>query len=94
MKYLSKFILLIIISTTIVYFSSCEKEPPSSINQDRIFTIYELYYNANADITYARATFKYGNSAGSLMQLNDGSVSFGVEGQNTSDYLLFKETLK
>jgi hypothetical protein len=68
---------VIIIASLIYIFSSCESEDSSFVNQDRIYTSYELFYNANTDMTYARATFKFGNSAGTLLDLSEGSyVSF------------------
>ncbi|MCB0569117.1 MAG: hypothetical protein KDC66_05115 [Phaeodactylibacter sp.] len=52
---------------------SCNRELSSSVNQDRIFTVYELFYNANEDKTYARATFHFSNELGTKLELADPS---------------------
>lgn len=56
---------------------SCESESSSSVDQSRIFTGYELFYNQNTDKTYARAQFRFGNALGTTLELGDPStVSF------------------
>ncbi len=58
----------------------CQTEISADVNQDRIHTSYELYYNQNEDVTYAWARFRFGNALGTLLELSDPStVSF--EGQ-------------
>ncbi|MCB0596209.1 MAG: hypothetical protein H6557_13150 [Lewinellaceae bacterium] len=58
-------------------FFSCNSESSDSVNQDRIFTVYELFYNANEDKTYARATFYFSNELGTRLELaGDSKVSF------------------
>lgn len=52
---------------------SCESEDSSSVDQDRIFTGYELFYNQNTDKTYARAQFRFGNAVGTTLELAEGS---------------------
>jgi hypothetical protein len=49
----------------------CGGEDSSVVRQDRIFTQYWLYYDANTDVTYARATFRLGNALGTLLELTD-----------------------
>lgn len=67
---------------------SCNREDSSSVDQDKIFTEYELFYNANEDITYARATFRFSSLTGTKLELSTPSeVSF--EG----DVLSFKNAL-
>jgi hypothetical protein len=51
-------------------FHACTTEQSSDVKQDRIFTQYELFYNANEDITYARAWFRFGNATGTLLELS------------------------
>ena len=66
-----------------IAFTSCQVEKSSNVNQKRIFTQYELFYNANEDITYARAWFRFGNAGGTLLELDAPSkVSF--EGETLS----------
>lgn len=58
-------------------FSACEQESASSVDQNTIYTIYELYYDQNVDKTYARATFKFSNVTGTNLELdNGGSIVF------------------
>ncbi|MBL8937639.1 MAG: hypothetical protein JNM69_23960 [Archangium sp.] len=49
----------------------CGGEDSSVVKQDRIFTQYWLFYDANTDITSARATFRLGNALGTLLELTD-----------------------
>jgi hypothetical protein len=48
-------------------------EPSENVNQDRIWTEYELHYDADADVSAARATFRFGGASGTLLELSDGS---------------------
>jgi hypothetical protein len=68
MRYLFFFSIL-----TALCFSSCAREESADVNQKRIHTTYELYYNADEDVTYARAWFRFGNGTGTLLQLSDPS---------------------
>jgi hypothetical protein len=61
--------LIISILFSIVFSTSCERESSEDVNQDRIYTDYELFYNANEDKTYARATFRFGSATGTLLEL-------------------------
>ncbi len=62
-----------ILTGLLLLFTSCDDNDPTFMNQDRIYTSYELYYNGNADKTYAQATFKLGNKYGTLLKLGDNS---------------------
>ena len=60
--------------------AACESELASDVSQDRIYTAYELFYDANDDITRARATFFLGSATGTRLELTDGAaVSFEGE---------------
>lgn len=63
--------------------TACQRESSADVNQDRIFTQYELFYNANEDITYARAWFRFGNATGTQLELADPSAVF-FEGDELS----------
>lgn len=67
------FAFLSLVLLAITSLTSCIREESSAVNQDRIFTEYELFYNANEDKTYARATFKFSNAAGTNLDLSDPS---------------------
>ncbi|WP_343633918.1 hypothetical protein [Fluviicola sp.] len=56
---------------------SCEKENSEDVNQDKIYTDYELFYNKNEDKTYVVARFKFGGPTGTNLELTSGaSVTF------------------
>jgi len=60
--------------------NSCNVEDSGDVNQDKIWTHYELFYNANDDKTIAVARFRFGSATGTLLQLNeDASVTFNGE---------------
>ncbi|HPD65142.1 MAG TPA: hypothetical protein P5050_05695 [Bacteroidia bacterium] len=63
------FILICLITGTILFLANCQRETSDNVNQDKIWTEYTLYYDANQDITYARAVFKFSNAAGTLLEL-------------------------
>lgn len=72
----------------ILLVTSCVRENSVDVNQDRIHTAYELYYNANQDKTYAQAVFKFSNAAGTNLELTSPSeVTFN------GDVLSFKSGL-
>jgi hypothetical protein len=67
---------------------SCEREDSDKVDQDTIFAEYELFYNANTDITYARAIFHFSNIFGTRLDLSSPSkVTFN------GDELLWKSGL-
>ena len=53
---------------------SCEKENSEDVNQDKIYTDYELFYNKNEDKTYAVARFKFGGPTGTNLELTSGAT--------------------
>lgn len=52
-------------------FVSCQTENSSDVNQDKIYAVYELFYNANTDKTVAICRFRFGNPTGTLLELTD-----------------------
>ena len=79
---------LLLIAFYFMASTGCLRESSEDVNQDKIHTEYELYYDANADKTYARAIFKFGNIVGTLLELSDSSqVSFNGQ------VLTFKQAL-
>lgn len=60
-----------------VLFQSCQKEDSDDVNQDTIYTVYELFYNANSDKTTAIVRLHFGGPTGTLLEANDpASVTF------------------
>ena len=69
--------LLVLLTLTVAFLSGCEREPSDAVDQDAIYTEYEIFYNQNEDKSYARATFKFSNILGTKLELADGAeVSF------------------
>ncbi len=88
---MKKFVLisiLLTIAAILISLSGCERENSDDVNQDRIYAYYELFYNSDQDITYARASFRFGSITGTLLQLaGHAYVKFN------DDYLTFKPLL-
>ena len=86
-----KFIGILVILITAI---SCEKENSEDVNQDKIYTAYELFYNSNEDKTYAIARFKFGGPTGTNLELSSGAtVNFNGDDLTYSDLVVghFKE---
>jgi hypothetical protein len=86
MKNWKSLLLVLFVSSTL--FVACEGEESASVDQDRIYTSYELLYDQNTDKTYARAQFRFGNILGTLLQL-----SAPAEVRFNDDVLAFKPGL-
>lgn len=85
---MSKQLLFALFTLFTLSFTSCIKESASSVDQDKIYTEYELFYDANTDKTYARATFRFSNITGTKLEL-DGTGSIQFNG----DKLTFNQVL-
>ena len=48
--------------------ASCQKEDSSDVNQTKIYTVYELFYNANTDKTVAICRLRFGSPTGTLLE--------------------------
>lgn len=65
--------LLIAAISFLALTTSCEKEDSVDVNQDRIYTAYEVFYNQNTDKTTVIARFKFGGPTGTNLELSDGA---------------------
>jgi hypothetical protein len=63
-----------IILAAVVLLGACEKEVSNKVDQDRIFTHYELSYDENTDVTTARATFRFSSLLGTRLMLSEPSM--------------------
>lgn len=88
MKSIKTYTTLFLFSVYLMLNISCNREESIDVNQDKIHTTYELVYDANADKTYARATFQFSNSLGTQLQLTAPS-----EVRFNNDILTFKNAL-
>jgi hypothetical protein len=72
-----------------LFFIACEKQPSDSVEQDRIRTDYELFYDKNTDKTTAVAAFRFGQSiTGTQLEL-----SAPAEVRFNNDLLVFNRVL-
>ncbi|MBX7050917.1 MAG: hypothetical protein K1X54_02680 [Flavobacteriales bacterium] len=75
-KYLFRFIIF----CCSLSLASCTREPSASVDQDKIYTKYELIYDANTDMTTVKAEFRFGSMLGTKLELSHpASVSFNGE---------------
>lgn len=59
---------------------SCTGESAGDVNQDRIYTEYEQFYNSNTGTTTVIARFRFGGPLGTLLQLDSNdNVKFNGE---------------
>lgn len=73
---MKKMLLLALLPLSLL-LASCEREPSSSVDQDKIWTRYEIKYDKNTDKTTAFAEFRFGNALGTKLELSDpASVTF------------------
>lgn len=66
-------LLVVIAVATILSMDSCAKGNASDVNQDKIYTIYEVFYNKNSDKTWVTARFQFGGPTGTNLQLDGDS---------------------
>ncbi len=79
--------ILYVIACTLI-LGSCAKEESENVNQDTIYSIYELWYNSDLDKTTAQATFRFGGPTGTLLDLNSPAIS-----KFNNDELLYNSLL-
>ncbi len=76
------------IIASVLILIACQSESSEDVNQEKIWAEYELFYNSNTDITYAKAIFKFSNALGTNLKLADPSnVTFNGQ------ILVYKEAL-
>ena len=69
-----------VMTLIILNMTSCKREDSDTVNQDTIWTRYELFYDDNESKSYARATFRFSNAAGTKLELSEGAeVRFNDE---------------
>lgn len=52
---------------------ACDKENASDVNQNKIYTDYEVFYNKNTDKTWVVARFRFGGPTGTILELDSGA---------------------
>lgn len=53
--------------------AACAKENASDVNQNKIYTDYEVFYNKNTDKTWVVARFRFGGATGTVLELDSGA---------------------
>ena len=53
-----------------VVFTACTGESAGDVNQDRIYTEYEQFYNSNTGTTTVIARFRFGGALGTILELD------------------------
>ena len=77
MKIKTYLFLSILAISSIFVLGSCDVENSADVKQDKIYAIYEAFYNSNSDKTWVVARFRFGGPTGTLLQLEDpASVTF------------------
>jgi hypothetical protein len=90
MKNLKYLLLLALLVTSAGVFYSCETaDPITSVNQDRIYQMYEVEYRGDEAYTYGRATFRLESASGSYVTLTGGNAGVTFNGSNMSEVSLF-----
>jgi hypothetical protein len=69
---------------TIMTMDSCAKANTSDVNQDKIYTTYEVFYNANSDKTWVTANFRLAGPTGTNLELD--STSYVLFNGDTLPY--------
>lgn len=64
-----------LVAVAALALSACDLalEPSENVNQDRIYTEYELHYDAQQDVSAARASFHFGGANGTMLELSGDS---------------------
>lgn len=85
---------LVILTVLLLAFmlGSCKKEITKNIDQDKIWTSFQLNYDENEDKTTAIAEFRFSTSTGTLLEMSDPStVMFdGTEMEWKSDLAYYQ----
>lgn len=61
--------LLLLLAIPSLILSACKQEDSDDVNQDKIYTDYEVFYNANDDKTVVIAKFRFGDAFGTILEL-------------------------
>lgn len=59
---------LIMLAALSFLMLSCDKEDSADVNQDKIYAVYELFYNKNTDKTTAICRLRFGGPTGTLLE--------------------------
>ncbi len=78
-----KYVYAILAFSTLL-LTSCAKENASDVNQEKIYTDYEVFYNENTDKTWVLAKFRFGGPTGTILELD--STSYVTFNNDTLPY--------
>ncbi len=67
-------VIVILLALATLAITGCgSSEDSGDVNQDKIYTDYEVFYNANEDKTHVIARFRFGHALGTILELTDAS---------------------
>lgn len=82
-------ILFLFLISSVIFYSCETSDPITSVNQDRIYQIYDARYNADSNYAYARATFRLENANGSYITLTGANANVKFNGSTMSEVSVF-----
>ncbi len=83
-------ILIALVMASAILMQACtESDPITSVNQDRIYQIYDARFNADSNYAYARATFRLENQNGSYITLTGNNAGVKFNGNTMSEVSVF-----
>ncbi len=82
-------ILFLFLISAVVFYSCETADPITSLNQDRIYQIYDVEYRGHSNYTYGRATFRLENAGGSYITLTGGTANVKFNGTNMTEVSVF-----
>lgn len=62
------YFLLLPLAFFCLFLFSCQKQNSQDVNQDKIYAVYELFYNKNTDKTVAICRLRFGSPTGTLLE--------------------------
>lgn len=92
MKSILRLVPILFLAIVLLFVTGCESEDSENVEQDRIYALYELFYNENENVTLARTTFYFGNRTGTKLELSGGaSITFDGEALSYNPALAYYE---
>ena len=92
MKNFLRSVPILFLAIVLLFITGCESEDSENVEQDRIYALYELFYNENENLTLARTTFYFGNPTGTKLELSGGaSITFDGEALSYNPTLAYYE---
>jgi hypothetical protein len=82
-------ILFLFLISSVIFYSCETADPITSLNQDRVYQIYDVEFRGHSNYTYGRATFRLENAGGSYITLTGGTANVKFNGINMTEVSVF-----